>query len=53
VSRLLGLLAAARGDRDSALSHLESARFMAEAAGLRLYETQARSELDQLATTSA
>jgi len=26
---------------------------MAEAAGLRLYETQARSELDQLATTSA
>ena len=53
VSRLLGLLAAARGDRDSAVSHLEAARSMAEAAGLRLYETQARGELDQLATTSA
>jgi len=53
VSRLLGLLAAARGDLDSAVSHLESARSMAEAAGLRLFETQARDELEQLATASA
>ncbi len=53
VSRLLGLLAAARGDLDSAVTHLESARAMAEATGLRLWETQARGELDQLATASA
>ena len=53
VSRLLGLLAAARGDLDSAISHLESARSMAEATGLHLYETQPRDELEQLATPSA
>jgi hypothetical protein len=53
VSRLLGRLAAAQGDLDSAVAHLESARSMAEAAGLRLYETQARDELEQLATASA
>ena len=53
VSRLLGLLAAARGDLDSAVTHLESARAMAEATGLRLWETQARSELEELATAPA
>jgi tetratricopeptide (TPR) repeat protein len=53
VSRLLGRLAAARGDLDSAMAHLESAHAMAEATGLRLYETQARDELEQLATASA
>jgi DNA-binding SARP family transcriptional activator len=53
VSRLLGLLAAARGDLDSAVSHLESACSRAEATGLRLFETQARGELEQLATASA
>jgi DNA-binding SARP family transcriptional activator len=53
VSRLLGRLAAARGDLDSAMAHLESARAMAEAAGLRLYETQARDELEELAAASA
>ncbi|HEX6653487.1 MAG TPA: AAA family ATPase [Thermoleophilaceae bacterium] len=53
VSRLLGLLAAARGDLVAAVTHLESARSMAEATGLRLWETQARTELEQLATPSA
>ena len=49
----LGLLAAVRGDRDAAAAHLESTLAAMEAAGLRLFETQARDELDQLATASA
>jgi hypothetical protein len=53
VVRLLGLLAAARGDRDTAVAHLETAVAMMEATGLRLFETQARAELDELATASA
>jgi tetratricopeptide (TPR) repeat protein len=53
VSRLLGLLAAARGDREAAVSHLETALAMMEAAGLRLFEAQARDELAQLATRSS
>jgi hypothetical protein len=52
VSRLLGLLAAARGDRETAVAHLEAALAMTEAAGLRLFETQARAELEELATPS-
>jgi hypothetical protein len=53
VARLLGLLAAARDDREAAVRHLEDALVMAEAAGLRLFEAQARAELDELLTASA
>ncbi len=53
VARLLGLLAAARGDRDAAVQHLEQALSFAEGAGLRLYEAQVRTELDELLTASA
>ena len=53
VSRRLGLLAAVRGDRDEAVAHLESTLAAMEAAGLRLFETQAREDLEQLATPSA
>jgi hypothetical protein len=53
VSRLLGLLAAARGEREAAVAHLEAALAITEATGLRLFETQARAELDELATASA
>ncbi|HMJ94543.1 MAG TPA: AAA family ATPase [Thermoleophilaceae bacterium] len=53
VARLLGLLAAARGERDTAVRHLEHALRFAEGAGLRLFETQARVELDELLTASA
>jgi tetratricopeptide (TPR) repeat protein len=52
VSRLLGLLAAARGERDVAVGHLEDALSLAEATGLRLFETQARAELEELLTPS-
>ena len=50
VARVLGLLAATRGDRETAVAHLEAARAMAAASGLRLFEEQARAELEQLAT---
>jgi tetratricopeptide (TPR) repeat protein len=50
VARLLGLLAAARGDRETAVAHLEAALAISQATGLRLFETQARAELDELAT---
>lgn len=53
VSRRLGLLAAVRGDRDAAVAHLESNLAAVEAAGLRLFETQAREDLEELATASA
>jgi tetratricopeptide (TPR) repeat protein len=53
VSRLLGLLAAARGDREAAVAHLEDALATTEAAGVRLFETQARTELEELAAPSA
>jgi tetratricopeptide (TPR) repeat protein len=53
VSRLLGLLAAARGEREAAVAHLEAALAITEATGLRLFETQARTELEELATASA
>jgi hypothetical protein len=53
VARLLGLLAAARGDRDGAVRHLEQALGFAEGAGLGLFATQARAELDELLMTSA
>jgi hypothetical protein len=53
VARLLGLLAAARGDRKAAAGHLEDALATTETTGLRLFETQARAELDELATPSA
>jgi tetratricopeptide (TPR) repeat protein len=52
ISRVLGLLAAARGDHAAAVAHLEYALAMTEATGLRLFEAQARSELEQLATPS-
>jgi predicted ATPase/DNA-binding SARP family transcriptional activator len=52
VARILGLLAAARGERDAAVNHLEDALSRSEAAGLRLFETQARAELDELLTPS-
>ena len=52
VSRLLGLLAAARGDRDAAVAHLEAALATTEATGLRLFETQARTELEELSSAS-
>jgi hypothetical protein len=52
VARLLGLLAAARGDREAAVAHLEAALAISQATGLRLFETQARAELDELATPS-
>jgi DNA-binding SARP family transcriptional activator len=52
VERLLGVLAAARGDRDAAVAHLERALARASTTGLRLYETQARTELDELSTPS-
>jgi len=53
VSRVLGLLAAARGDRETAVAHLEYALAMTAASGLRLFEEQARAELNELATASA
>jgi tetratricopeptide (TPR) repeat protein len=53
VSRRLGLLAAVRGDRGGAVAHLESTLAAMEAAGLRLFESQAREDLEQLATASA
>ena len=53
VARLLGLLAAARGERDVAVLHLEDALSFAEGAGLRLFETQARADLDELLMASA
>jgi hypothetical protein len=49
---VLGLLAAARGDREAAVSHLEAALAISQATGLRLFETRARSELEELATPS-
>jgi hypothetical protein len=52
VARLLGLLAAARGDREAAVSHLQAALAISQATGLRLFETQARSELEEPATPS-
>jgi hypothetical protein len=52
VARLLGLLAAARGDREAAATHLEAAVAISQATGLRLFETQARAELEELATPS-
>ena len=52
VSRLLGLLAAARGDRDSAVAHLEAALETTNVTGLRLFETQARTELEELSSPS-
>ena len=51
MARLLGLLAAARG-REAAVSHLEAALAISQATGLRLFETQAQAELEELATTS-
>jgi LPS O-antigen subunit length determinant protein (WzzB/FepE family) len=53
VARLLGLLAAAREERDVAVEHLEQALSFAEGAGLHLYEAQVRTELDELLTASA
>jgi DNA-binding SARP family transcriptional activator len=53
VARLLGLLAAAQGERDAAVRHLENALSFAEGAGLRLYEAQIRTELDELPAPSA
>ena len=53
VVRLLGLLAAARGDHDAAVGHLEDALTRAEAAGLHLFEAQARAELSELVSPSA
>jgi tetratricopeptide (TPR) repeat protein len=52
VARLLGLLSATRGDREVAVTHLEAALAMSKAAGLRLFEQQARAELEGLATAS-
>jgi hypothetical protein len=52
VARLLGLLAAARGDHEAAVAHLEAALAMTRSAGLRLFEAQARAELEELATPS-
>jgi hypothetical protein len=48
VERLLGLLAAARGDRDAAVRHLTEAVAYTEERGLRLFEAQARKELEAL-----
>jgi hypothetical protein len=53
VVRLLGLLAAARGDRDTATVHLEAAVSLTQATGMHLFETLARAELEELATASA
>jgi hypothetical protein len=53
VARLLGLLAAATGDREAAQLQLEAALAQAASAGLRLFETQARTELDELLMASA
>ena len=50
VERLLGLLAAARGDRDAAVRHLEDAVTYTEERGLRLFEARARAELEALPT---
>ena len=52
VARLLGLLAAARGDGEAAVAHLEAALAISHATGLRLFETQAKAELEELATPS-
>ena len=52
VSRVLGLLASARGDRETAVAHLEYALAMTESTGLRLFADRARAELDELATPS-
>ena len=52
VSRVLGLLAAARGDHESAVAQLEYALAMTAATGLHLFEEQARAELEELATPS-
>jgi hypothetical protein len=46
------LLAAARGDREAAVAHLEAALAISQATGLRLFETQAKAELEELATPS-
>ena len=48
VERLLGLLAAARGDSDTAVRHLTDAVAYAEERGLRLFEAQAREKLAAL-----
>jgi hypothetical protein len=53
VSRRLGLLADVRGDRDAAVAHLEATRSAMESAGLHLFEAQARTDLEDLATASA
>ena len=53
VARILGLLAAARGDRDAAVAHLEDALARSQASGLHLFETQTRRELSELLTPSA
>jgi tetratricopeptide (TPR) repeat protein len=53
VSRRLGLLAAVRGDREAATAHLDTTLAAMQAAGLRLFETQARDDLAQLTTASA
>jgi tetratricopeptide (TPR) repeat protein len=52
VSRMLGLLAAARGDRDAAVTHLEDALARSEAAGRGHVPTQARGDLEELLTPS-
>ena len=45
VSRLLGLLAAARGDAGAAVAHLEDALRRSRTAGARAFEVRARAEL--------
>ena len=48
VERLLGLLAAARGERDTAARHLTDALAYTEERGLRLFEAQVREKLEAL-----
>jgi hypothetical protein len=48
VRLLLGQLAAARGERDAAVRHLNEAIAYTEERGLRLFEAQARKELEAL-----
>jgi tetratricopeptide (TPR) repeat protein len=48
VERLLGLLAAAQGDRETAVRHLTDALAYTEERGLRLFEAQIREELEAL-----
>ena len=53
VSRLLGPARGRARRPRRRRRHLESALAMTEATGLRLFETQARAELEELATASA